>query len=102
MASFSYKNVFDNIATDANTLHQVTVAAVRAAEDIYAEDPATVGHAARKTLATAVVNAPDTYAYRFVLACGVDPTIVAAGNKNLADSDVLNAIKLAWNCLAGA
>lgn len=101
MAAFTYKNIYDNLVNDANTVRQVTVASVRAAEDIYAEDPNTVGHADRKTLSTAVLNSPESYAVRFVLICGVDPTIVAAGSKNLADADVLNAIKLAWNALAG-
>ena len=102
MAALTYQQAFDNVIALTGTVgHRAEIAAITAAQTIYKEDPATVGHAARAVLATAVLNNPDAYAQRFLFAVATDPTIVANGAVP-TDAQILTAVTNVWNAMAGA
>lgn len=82
----------------------VLTAILRQALVIYAENPATTGHAARATLATAVARNPENYTRIFALLIGVDDAFLALtvvqGN-NLAAATAEARIASVWNIVAG-
>lgn len=97
MPALTYQSAYDGAVADANLGHRVTVAAVKAAQDIYAEvSPA----AARKALCTTVLSSPVALNATWLLVCATDPAIVAAG-VTPTDPQILTAIKNAWNAVAG-
>lgn len=97
----TYQQVYDVIVSEANFRHRVTVATVRAAQDIYVEDPATAGHSARAVLATKVLNAPESYTLQFALVVGTDAGVIFAGIVP-SDATILAAVKAGWSAMAGA
>jgi len=102
MAALTYQQAYDNVIALTGTVgHRTEIAAITAAQAIYSESGATPGHAARATLATAVLNNPDAYAARFLFAVATDPTIVANGVLP-TDAQILTAVTNVWNAMAGA
>lgn len=98
MAAFTYQSAYDGAVSDANIGHRVTVAAVKAAQDIFTAESATPNR--RTALATAVLANPVALQTTWLLILATDPTIVAAG-VNPTDAQILTAIKNAWSAVAG-
>lgn len=101
MASFNYKNTYDNFLQDGDFLHRVEVAGVVAAQQVYAESAQIAGHTVRAAYATEVLNQSAGFAYRFAAVVVTDAANIAAGVKNISDADLLRPILAAWNSLAG-
>lgn len=102
MASFNYKNTYDNFLQDGDFLHRVEVAGIVAAQQVYAENGATAGHAARAAYASDVLNSSPSYAYRFAAIVVTDTANIAAGVRAIPDAELLRPILAAWNSLSGA
>ena len=89
-----YRAQFDNAFAGGDLLQRATLACVTAALSIYAENPATSGHALRAALATKVLNDPAGYAAKFLYVCALGAQTTDAGCET--------SIAAAWNCMAGA
>jgi hypothetical protein len=84
-------------AVDPLFVARITESMAEAAVAIYAEPPATAGHATRASFANAVLRYPAQYAASFaqaVVTQGVDQTST--------DAQINTAIASVWNALAGA
>lgn len=82
-----------NTITDTDFLKLVAVAAVRTAIAVASEDPATVSHAARVTLASKIVNSPQNYAQLFALSCAADDAFLALTPAQVAGSYGLSVVQ---------
>ena len=102
-----------DLGTDQVWTRRVRAAILNEALIIELEPPATANHTARLALANKVVAAPDSYAPQFaaLLPCGTQATQITIGtayvstnppnSANIADSDILTLVALAWNIAAG-
>ena len=98
MAAFTFQSAYDGAVSDANVGHRVVVAAVKAAQDIWAAESSTPTK--RTALCTTVLNNPTGLLQSWLLVCATDPTIVTAGVLP-TDAQILTAIKNAWSAMAG-
>lgn len=103
MATFSD---LGTIASNANFQARVQYAMTVAAVNVYAEDPATAGHPARKDLAIRTFNG--AYSVQTVaMMVLTNSTIAAEANINttpgfaIPDSDIQFAVNSLWNDIAG-
>jgi|SRR5215472_230758 len=78
------------------TVARVQMASAKTAQDVASEDPTTVGHTARVTLATNVARAPTMMAPNFtVMVCAQGITSLST------DADINNMVSAVWNTMAG-
>ena len=97
--ALAYESAFD-LAIEARVFQRATVAAVRAALDVYADAQA---GAAAKQLATAVVSAPDVYGRLFAWVVVADAQFTTQSSaRQASDATILAIVKAAWNAVAGA
>jgi hypothetical protein len=77
-------------------------AAAYQARQVILEDPATPGHAERLSLATSVVNAPETYQRRFTVYVATDPQVATKGSTAAAvgEQTVLDKVEAIWTTVA--
>lgn len=98
--ALSYLEIYDKLAVDANLLHRTTVALVKAAVDVFAEDPGTDNHVNRMDLANAIANSPEQYALRFVFVVGSATDTVEKALQD--DGALLQFVKSGWDLIAGS
>jgi alkylated DNA nucleotide flippase Atl1 len=92
-----------SLAGSGEFLSRVRISMLRTAANVYGEAANTVGHAARATLATRVMNNPDQYSARFVVICASRLDALANPNPSTAtDTELDNALSSVWNAVAGA
>lgn len=81
---------------------RVQALACKVALAVYAENPATTGHAARARLAVAILNDPVRFTYRVTMACVAQWTAASYASPGaVPDADIETALSAAWNALAG-
>ena len=97
----SYDNAYDLSRDEARVFQRATVAAVRAALDLYGQGANTAGTAGAK-LCTAVLAAPEQYGrlFAFVL-CTDTQFATAAALRQASDATLLASVKVAWPAMAG-
>lgn len=97
----SYDNAYDLSRDDARIKQRATVAAVRAALDLYGTGANTAGTAGAK-LCTAVLANPDGYGTAFAFAlCADTQFATAAALRQASDATLLASVKAAWPAMAG-
>lgn len=93
-------NDLRNRALDGEFQIQIAIALVRAALEVYSEDPATVGHAKRVAFARQVASNPEGAAHQFALLVAIEGDVIAVETK-VDDATVQKAIAVIWDLLAG-
>ena len=93
----SYRAGFDLVTGgESDTTQKTTMAAVSAAQTIYAASTTTSSlHVARRVLATKVLNGPDAYGRNFALALAVTQS------QPYTDAVLLAGVNAAWDAMAG-
>lgn len=99
--AISYDNAYDLSRDDARIKQRATVAAVRAALDLYGVGANLPGSAGAK-LCTAVLASPDGYGQAFAFVLVADAQFAnAAALRQATDATLLASVKAAWPAMAG-